>query len=159
MNCTKNYAYFCYDGDIQNRDGKFYVDRWVQDAVKDEILFFEAGELLLATPNGNVRVRVGDYVVTDHACLYHYTPRNFHKSFTPQYTPDFSPESIVTYLLTTSVQQVARNIENYNPNRYDNSSNFMNTYLFSLGVVAGTICEMNGLDFDKMYEEFVGKTE
>lgn len=59
---------FKYDGDLMDRDGRYYVPEWAQHANFDGVLYFDEfegkpGELFAKTLEGDHHVSVGDYII------------------------------------------------------------------------------------------------
>lgn len=60
---------FEFDGDLQDRDGDFYVPEWAIKAFDNGDLFFGAFEdsppceLFISTLEGRLHVSVGDYII------------------------------------------------------------------------------------------------
>ena len=52
--------YFRYDGDMQDKDGDFYVPLWVQEAIAiGDFYFVDQGDLYIKTKPSHTRIAVG----------------------------------------------------------------------------------------------------
>ena len=54
---------FSYDGDLMDKNGKYYVPEWAAKALKDGTMYFEAEELYIKTLEGVHHVSLRDYVI------------------------------------------------------------------------------------------------
>lgn len=54
---------FCYDGDLKNSDGEYYVPDWAVIAFETGVLFYDDTELYVKTLEGNMKADVGDYII------------------------------------------------------------------------------------------------
>ena len=55
---------FCYDGDLKNTNGEYYVPDWAVKAFDNGELFYkDQGELYIKTLEGDMHASVGDYVI------------------------------------------------------------------------------------------------
>ena len=74
---------FCYDGDLKNSKGEYYVPSWAVDAFGNGMLFYEGqAELYVKTLEGNMHVSVGDYIIRGvEGELYPCKPDIFEKTY------------------------------------------------------------------------------
>lgn len=63
---------FCYDGDLKNSDGRYYVPDWAVEAYQNGIIYYKGqGELYIKTLEGDHYASVGDYIIRGvHGELY-----------------------------------------------------------------------------------------
>ena len=80
---------FQYDGDLQGKDGKYYVPNWAVTAFYDGTIFYtehrgRAGELFISTLEGDHHVTVGDYIIRGvQGELYPCKPDIFRMTYEP----------------------------------------------------------------------------
>ena len=81
---------FQYDGDLKDRDGKYYVPDWAVKAFKEGTMYYiiprtkpsDTPELYIKTPEGNHHVSIGDYVIQSaNGELYSCKPDIFEKTY------------------------------------------------------------------------------
>jgi hypothetical protein len=73
---------FKYDGDLIDRDGKYYVPKWAIEAHKDNDLFYIEGALIVCTLKGMITANVGDYIVKGiQGELYPCDPEIFEETY------------------------------------------------------------------------------
>jgi len=81
---------FLYDGDLQDREGNYYVPQWAVDAFRDGVISYDSLEneppcsLFINTLEGRMLVNVGDYIIkgiTDE--LYPCKPNIFVATYEP----------------------------------------------------------------------------
>lgn len=81
---------FCYDGDLKDRDGKYYVPDWAVKAFEKGTMYYivprtkpaDTPELYIKTLEGNHHVSVGDYVIQGvNGELYPCKPDIFEKTY------------------------------------------------------------------------------
>lgn len=61
---------FKFDGDLMDKNGRYYVPDWAVKAYQERVMFFdvigpdrEPCELFIRTLEGNHRAKVGDYII------------------------------------------------------------------------------------------------
>lgn len=76
---------FCYDGDLMNSSGEYYVPDWAVKAFENGELFFkDAGELYIKTLEGDMHAAVGDYVIQGvQGEIYPCKPDIFEQTYEP----------------------------------------------------------------------------
>jgi len=76
---------FKYDGDMMDKDGKYYVPVWAEKAHKEGTLYYkDAGELYIKTLEGDYRASVGDYIIQGvKGELYPCKPDIFEMTYDP----------------------------------------------------------------------------
>lgn len=81
---------FQYDGDLKDRDGKYYVPDWAVKAFKKGTMYYiiprtkpsDIPELYIKTLEGNHHVSIGDYVIQGvNGELYPCKPDIFEKTY------------------------------------------------------------------------------
>lgn len=80
---------FKYDGDFQDKDGKYYIPQWGVDAYKKGVLFFKSLDtlghpcaLFVKTLEGDMKASVGDYIIQGvNGELYPCKPDIFEKTY------------------------------------------------------------------------------
>ncbi|NFG27701.1 hypothetical protein FC777_11300 [Clostridium botulinum] len=73
---------FKYDGDFQNRKGKYYIPKWGIEANKNGVLFFDGPILKIKTLEGDMVANVGDYIIQGiNGELYPCKPYIFEKTY------------------------------------------------------------------------------
>lgn len=81
---------FRYDGDLKDRDGKYYVPDWAVKAFEKGTMYYivprtkpaDTPELYIKTLEGNHHVSVGDYVIQGvNGELYPRKPDIFEKTY------------------------------------------------------------------------------
>lgn len=81
---------FQYDGDLKDRDGKYYVPDWAVKAFKAGTMYCiiprakpsDTPELYIKTLEGNHHVSIGDYVIQGvNGELYPCKPDIFEKTY------------------------------------------------------------------------------
>lgn len=80
---------FRYDGDLINREGKYYIPEWAAEAHKNGVLYFAEDhqsslpyELFIKTLEGDMKVSVGDYVIQGIKCeIYPCKPDIFEQTY------------------------------------------------------------------------------
>lgn len=81
---------FQYDGDLKDRDGKYYVPDWAVKAFKERTMYYiiprtklsDTPELYIKTLEGNHHVSIGDYVIQGvNGELYPCKPDIFEKTY------------------------------------------------------------------------------
>lgn len=82
---------FCFDGDLEDKNGEWYVPDWAVEAYEKGVLFYkDAGELYVKTLEGGLHVSVGDYVVRGvEGELYPVRADIFKKTYIPVQEPVF----------------------------------------------------------------------
>ena len=82
---------FQYDGDMKNRDGRWYVPEWAQKAFENGVMFYDSltsdsppCELFIRTLEGIHHVSVDDFVIQGvQGELYPCKPDIFLKTYKP----------------------------------------------------------------------------
>ena len=83
---------FKYDGDLINRNGKWYVPDWAKNAFENNILYYDNKlsseeppiELYIKTLEGQMHVSVGDWIIKGvNGELYPCKPDIFEKTYEP----------------------------------------------------------------------------
>ena len=73
---------FQYDGDFQNREGKFYIPLWAIKAYKEGILFFDGPTLKIKTLTGDITASVNDFIIQGiDGEIYSCKPDIFEKTY------------------------------------------------------------------------------
>lgn len=80
---------FKYDGDLIDKNGKFYVPKWAKEAYEKGVLFYDSlnegeppCELFIKTFEGNHHASVGDYIIRGvNGELYPCKPDIFEKTY------------------------------------------------------------------------------
>lgn len=73
---------FQYDGDLIDKNGKYYVPKWAIKAFEDGVIFFEGPEMFIKTLEGNHHVSYLDYVIQGVSNeLYPCKPDIFEKTY------------------------------------------------------------------------------
>lgn len=81
---------FQYDGDLKDREGKYYVPDWAVKAFKEGTMYYiiprtkpsDAPELYIKTLEGDHHVSIGDYVIQGvNGELYPCKPDIFEKTY------------------------------------------------------------------------------
>lgn len=81
---------FQYDGDLKDRDGKYYVPGWAVKAFKEGTMYYiiprtkpsDIPELYIKTLEGNHHVSIDDYVIQGvNGELYPCKPDIFEKTY------------------------------------------------------------------------------
>nr|WP_321026754.1 hypothetical protein [Clostridium neonatale] len=73
---------FQYDGDFQDREGKYYIPEWGIEAHKKGILYFDGPTLKIKTLEGNMKASVGDFIIRGvKGELYACKPDIFEKTY------------------------------------------------------------------------------
>ena len=73
---------FQYDGDLQYRNGTWYVPNWAVKAFNEGIMYYKDSELYIETLEGNHHVSVGDFIICGvNGELYPCKPDIFEKTY------------------------------------------------------------------------------
>lgn len=74
---------FQHDGDLSDRNGRFYVPGWAAVAFAEGTLYYKgAGELFVKTLEGDMKVSVNDYVIKGvNGEIYPCKPDIFEKTY------------------------------------------------------------------------------
>lgn len=74
LNTNRRVEAFLYDGDIKDRNGVFYVPKWMVRAYQEKIFYFSCfkrgkkpSEAYIRYMGGSLLVKPGDYIVKDEA--------------------------------------------------------------------------------------------
>ena len=76
---------FCYDGDLKDSNGEYYVPDWAVRAFENGELFLkDEGELYIKTLEGDMHAAVGDYVIQGvQGEIYPCKPDIFEQTYEP----------------------------------------------------------------------------
>ena len=75
---------FCFNGIIVDSEGRCAAPGWAVDALENETLFYDEGELYIKTLEGNMKATIGDYIIQGvQGEIYPCKPNIFVQTYEP----------------------------------------------------------------------------